>query len=89
MSFFAALGTVLVLWFGGQAVMAGTMTTGELVGFLFYLMLFYEPMARLHGLNQMLQSARPPASGCSIFLTMTPNATNPARPNYPSPYAVR
>ena len=48
MSFFAALGTVLVLWFGGQAVMAGTMTTGELVGFLFYLMLFYEPVARLH-----------------------------------------
>ena len=65
MSFFAALGTVLVLWFGGQAVMAGTMTTGELVGFLFYLMLFYEPMARLHGLNQMLQSAR--AAGERVF----------------------
>jgi ATP-binding cassette subfamily B protein len=65
MSFFAALGTVLVLWFGGKAVMAGTMTTGELVGFLFYLMLFYEPMARLHGLNQMLQSAR--AAGERVF----------------------
>ena len=65
MSFFAALGTVLVLWFGGKAVMAGTMTTGELVGFLFYLMLFYEPVARLHGLNQMLQSAR--AAGERVF----------------------
>ena len=65
MNFFAALGTVLVLWFGGQEVMTGTMTTGELVGFLFYLMLFYEPMARLHGLNQMLQSAR--AAGERVF----------------------
>ena len=70
MSFFAALGAVLVLWFGGQAVMnpntfVGKMTTGELVGFLFYLMLFYEPVARLHGLNQMLQSAR--AAGERVF----------------------
>ena len=65
MNFFAALGIVLVLWFGGQEVMADNMTTGELVGFLFYLMLFYEPMARLHGLNQMLQSAR--AAGERVF----------------------
>ena len=65
MSFIAALGTVLVLWFGGQAVMAGKMTPGELVGFLFYLMLFYDPVARLHGLNQMIQSAR--ASGERVF----------------------
>ena len=65
MSFFAALGTVLVLWFGGKEVMSGGMTPGELVGFLFYLMLFYEPVARLHGLNQMLQSAR--AAGERVF----------------------
>ena len=65
MNFFAALGIVLVLWFGGQEVMADNMTTGELVGFLFYLMLFYEPVARLHGLNQMLQSAR--AAGERVF----------------------
>ena len=65
MNFFAALGIVLVLWFGGQEVMARKMTTGDLVGFLFYLMLFYEPVARLHGLNQMLQSAR--AAGERVF----------------------
>jgi len=65
MSFIAALGTVMVLWFGGQAVMAEDMTAGELVGFLFYLMLFYDPVARLHGLNQMIQSAR--ASGERVF----------------------
>ena len=65
MSFFAALGSVWVLWFGGKEVMAEEMTAGELVGFLFYLMLFYEPVARLHGLNQMLQSAR--AAGERVF----------------------
>jgi len=65
MSFLAAMGTVGVLWFGGLAVMRDEMTTGQLVGFLFYLMLFYEPVARLHGLNQMLQSAR--AAGERVF----------------------
>src|SRR5207237_1165203 len=65
MSFAAALGSVLVLWLGGRQVLAGAMTLGELVGFLFYLALFYEPVARLHGLNQMLQAAR--AAGERIF----------------------
>src|SRR6185436_2487494 len=58
MSFAAALGLGLVLWVGGREVLADKMTLGELVGFMFYLGLFYEPIARLHGLNQMLQAAR-------------------------------
>jgi ATP-binding cassette subfamily B protein len=58
MTFVASLGTVLVLWGGGPMVAAGKMTLGQLIGFLFYLALFYEPIGRLHGLNQMLQSAR-------------------------------
>jgi ABC-type multidrug transport system fused ATPase/permease subunit len=65
MSFAAALGTVLVLWVGGRQVVSGELTLGELVGFLFYLALFYEPVARLHGLNQMLQAAR--AAGERVF----------------------
>ncbi|MBI3192254.1 MAG: ABC transporter ATP-binding protein, partial [Pedosphaera parvula] len=65
MSFAAALGSGLVLWVGGRQALAGTMTVGELVGFLFYLALFYEPMNRLHGLNQMMSSAR--AAGERVF----------------------
>lgn len=58
MTFIGSLGTVLVLWQGGGMVAAGEIKLGELVGFLFYLTLFYEPIGRLHALNQMLQSAR-------------------------------
>ncbi len=58
MAFASSLGTGLVLWFGGTQVLADKMSVGELVQFLLYLALFYEPISRLHGLNQMLQSAR-------------------------------
>jgi len=58
MAFASSLGIGLVLWFGGSQVLANKMTVGELVQFLLYLGLFYEPIGRLHGLNQMLQSAR-------------------------------
>jgi ABC-type multidrug transport system fused ATPase/permease subunit len=46
-------------------VLADKLTLGELVGFGFYLALFYEPIGRLHGLNQMLQAAR--AAGERVF----------------------
>ena len=65
MAFAASLGAGLVLWYGGALVIRGAMTVGELVGFIFYLALFYEPVTRLHGLNQMLQAAR--AAGERVF----------------------
>ena len=65
MSFIAASGTSLVLWIGGGQVMNSEMSVGELVAFLFYLALFYEPIGKLHGLNQMLQAAR--AGGERVF----------------------
>jgi ABC-type multidrug transport system fused ATPase/permease subunit len=79
MSFSAALGSGLVLWFGGQMVLQGAMTIGKLVGFLFFLGLFYEPVGRLHGLNQMLQAAR--AAGERVFdiLDFTTETANPKR----------
>jgi ATP-binding cassette, subfamily B, bacterial len=65
MSFAAALGMGVVLWTGGRFVLDGTLTLGQLIGFVFYLALFYEPIGRLHGLNQMLQAAR--AAGERVF----------------------
>jgi ABC-type multidrug transport system fused ATPase/permease subunit len=65
MSFAGGLGLGLVLWIGGRQVLAGQMTLGQLIGFVFYLGQFYEPVSRLHGLNQMLQAAR--AAGERVF----------------------
>jgi ATP-binding cassette subfamily B protein len=65
MAFAAALGTGLVLWFGAKDVIAGGMKIGELTAFLLFLSMFYDPITKLHGLNQMLQSAR--AAGERVF----------------------
>src|SRR5437667_221184 len=37
MIFVTALGTVFVFWYSGSQMLAGKMTLGQLVGFLFYL----------------------------------------------------
>src|SRR5438105_7581233 len=65
MGFAGAAGFALVLWAGGSFALAGKMTAGELVGFLFFLHMFYSPVGQLHGLNQMIQSAR--AAGERVF----------------------
>ncbi|HNQ72421.1 MAG TPA: ABC transporter ATP-binding protein [Verrucomicrobiota bacterium] len=65
MGFAGAVGYALVLWVGGSFTIAGQMTSGELVGFLLFLHMFYAPIGQLHSLNQMLQSAR--AAGERVF----------------------
>jgi ABC-type multidrug transport system fused ATPase/permease subunit len=65
MSFFASLGLVLVLGFGGPAVMRGEMTIGQLTGFLLLAGFLYEPIGRLHSLNQLVQAGR--AAGERVF----------------------
>ncbi len=60
------LGTVLVLFFGGRMAIAGqSLSTGQIVSFLFYLNLFYQPIHQLNMVNHMLQHAR--ASSERIF----------------------
>ncbi len=78
MAFAGSLGMVLVLWMGGPMVTAGSMTLGELVGFLFYLSLFYEPIGRLHGLNQLVQSGR--AAGERVFDILDATEEDSERP---------
>lgn len=71
MNFFGALGTGLVLWVGGAAVIHGKMNPGQLIAFMLYAgMFFYEPIGRLHGLNQILQSARAAAARVFDILDM-------------------
>lgn len=65
MDLLGSMGTVSVIGFGGYQVLNGQMEIGELVGFLLYLNFFYEPIRKLHGLNQLLQAAR--AAGERVF----------------------
>jgi ABC-type multidrug transport system fused ATPase/permease subunit len=61
MSFIGMIGYVLVLAFGGAAVMRGGpdgMELGDLLKFFLLLSLFYEPVSKLHQLNQMTLSSR-------------------------------
>ena len=58
MSFLGMIGYVLVLGVGGAQVMQGNMKIGELTTFFLLLSLFYEPVSRLHQLNQMALSSR-------------------------------
>ena len=60
MSFVAALGSAIVLYVGGRDVLApaGNFTSGELVTFLLFVGMFYEPVGRLHQINQLYQAGR-------------------------------
>ncbi|MBV8351850.1 MAG: ABC transporter ATP-binding protein [Verrucomicrobia bacterium] len=65
MDFLTSCGLVIVTGFGGFAVLQGRLAIGELVAFLILVRYLYEPIGRLHALNQMVQSAR--AAGDRVF----------------------
>jgi ATP-binding cassette, subfamily B, multidrug efflux pump len=56
-SVFTAIGNFLVLWFGGNAVMDGTLSVGVLFGFMSYLGRFFHPIQDLSGFWNSVQSA--------------------------------
>ncbi|MDE1170493.1 MAG: ABC transporter transmembrane domain-containing protein [Verrucomicrobium sp.] len=84
MNFLGALGTLIVLAVGGRDVLAGQFTAGQLVEFLLYVGMFYDPVGKLHQLNQTCGSRPgPPPSASSRSSTRrrspTPRGWNPRR----------
>lgn len=65
MNFFTSCGLILMLGFGGRAVLGGTMQLGELTAFIILARFLYEPIGRLHSLNQLIQAGR--AAGERVF----------------------
>jgi ABC-type multidrug transport system fused ATPase/permease subunit len=65
MSMFEAIGAVLVLGFGSHAVLTGAMQLGDLVAILLLTAFLYDPISRLHQLNQLIQAGR--AAGERVF----------------------
>jgi ATP-binding cassette subfamily B protein len=68
MEFVTSCGLAIVTGFGGMAVLQGKMGLGELVASLILVRFLYEPISRLHSLNQMFQSGR--AAGERVFEIM-------------------
>jgi subfamily B ATP-binding cassette protein MsbA len=48
---------VIVLWFGGREVLAGRLTVGDLIAFLFYLFMLVGPLVALSNLYAQIQAA--------------------------------
>ena len=72
MSMFEAIGAVLVLGFGSHAVLTGSLQLGDLVAMLMLTAFLYDPISRLHQLNQLVQAGR--AAGERVFDILDENA---------------
>src|SRR4026208_2455114 len=76
MSMFESIGALLVLGFGSHAVLTGSMQIGDLVAFLILIAFLYDPLSRLHQLNQLVHAGR--AGGERVFEILD----EPAEPGF-------
>jgi ATP-binding cassette subfamily B protein len=60
-----SLGIVFTVWVGARMVLSGAMQTGDLIAFLMLTGFLYEPINKLHQLNQLVQAGR--AAGERVF----------------------
>lgn len=68
MEFLSSLGALIVAAFGTSQVLGGQLEIGALVAFFVLTRYLYEPVGRLHQLNQIFQSGR--AAGERVFEIM-------------------
>ncbi|MFZ4778785.1 MAG: ABC transporter ATP-binding protein [Terrimicrobiaceae bacterium] len=68
MGFFTSCGMLLIAGYGAREVLAGRMDVGVLVAFFVLARYLYEPVGRLHQLNQIFQAGR--AAGDRVFEIM-------------------
>ena len=87
MSFIGMIGYVLVLGSGGLAVMNGSMALGEFLSYFLMLSLFYEPVGKLHQLNQMALSSR--AAADRVFEVLDSEDEPDAASGSPLPRPVK
>lgn len=71
-SFIATVGSILILWLGGNLVIRGVLTAGTLVAFSTYQMQLFGPTAWFVNLNVMLQGALAGAERVFAFLDQEP-----------------
>ncbi|MBE9473656.1 MAG: ABC transporter ATP-binding protein [Chloroflexi bacterium] len=74
------LSTILILWFGGQLVLAGEMTIGEVVAFNSYLLMLAEPARQLTWLVNMAGEAVAGVNRTFEVLDHVPEIQSPPDP---------
>jgi ATP-binding cassette subfamily B protein len=73
----AGAGTVIVAWFGGRAALQGTLPVEDLVAFVLYLGLFYQPLRLLARTSEGFQEARTGAQHVWEVLDVQPGVVDP------------
>jgi ATP-binding cassette, subfamily B, bacterial len=73
----AGAGTVIVAWFGGRAALQGTLPVEDLVAFVLYLGLFYQPLRLLARTSEGFQEARTGAQRVCEVLDVQPDVVDP------------
>jgi len=68
-----AFGLVIVVWFGGQAALNGTMEIEDLVAFVLYLNIFYQPITLMAQMNEILHVAMTGAENVIEVLDIKPD----------------
>lgn len=77
MEFIAGAGTVIVVFFGGRAALQGRLPVEDLVVFVLYLGLFYQPLRLLTRMNESLQEAATGARHVREILAAQPDLADP------------
>jgi len=78
--FFVSLGTILILWFGGNLVLSGQMTVGEVIAFNGYLLLLAQPAQQLAWLVNSAGEALAGTRRTFEILDLVPEIRNPPDP---------
>lgn len=68
--FLGTIGTILILFFGGMAALRGEIPIEDLVAFLLYLGMFYQPVMLLARMNEQVQMAMASADRISELLVV-------------------
>ena len=76
----ASLGTVIVLFFGGRAALAGTLPVEDLVAFFLYLSMFYQPVTVLARMNEQVQMALASSDRVAEVLDVTSDVVEAPQP---------
>ena len=78
--FIGTVGTILILFFGGMAALRAELAIEDLVAFLLYLGMFYQPVMLLARMNEQVQMALAGAERVSDILAVEPDVKEVKEP---------